>query len=87
MRSDYFLAARTVVNDVDPLGLIAAGAPDDEYDPEVQDLIASRAPVTAERVGEVFLRWFGAGTGDLSDDVASRIAAGIDAARLLHQHG
>jgi len=40
--SAYFLAARTVVNREDPVGLLGMGAPEDEYDAEVKDLIKWR---------------------------------------------
>jgi hypothetical protein len=42
--SAFFLAVRTVVNREDPVGLLDAGAPEDEYDPEVGDLIKRAAP-------------------------------------------
>jgi len=48
VRSAYFLAARTVVNREDPAGLLGFGAPEDEYDPEVEDLIKWREAVTAD---------------------------------------
>jgi hypothetical protein len=82
--SAYFLAARTVVNEVDPVGLIDLGSPDDEYDPEVEDLIKWREPVTPERVAEVFIRWFGPETGKITPDDAARISHGINAARAAH---
>ncbi len=82
--SAYFLAARTVVNEVDPVGLIDMGSPDDEYDPEVEDLIKWREPVTPERVAEVFIRWFGPETGKITPDDAARISHGINAARAAH---
>lgn len=59
MRSAYFLAGRAVINGDDPIGLLAMDCPEDENDPEVEGLIKGREPVTAERVAEVFLRWFG----------------------------
>lgn len=82
--SAYFLASRAVVNEVDPVGLIGIGAPDDEYDPEVKYLIKWREPVTAERVAEVFIRWFGPESGAMTASDASRIAEGIDDARAAH---
>src|SRR3954447_2434194 len=82
--SAYFLASRAVVNEVDPVGLIEMGAPADEYDPEIEDLIKRRELVTAERVAEVFIRWFGPATGSMSVADAARIAHGINAARDLY---
>jgi hypothetical protein len=84
MPSAYFLAARAVVNEVDPVGLIDMGAPDDEYDSEVEDLIKWREPVTAERVAEVFTQWFGPENGAMTPINAARIADGINAARATH---
>jgi hypothetical protein len=81
--SAYFLAARAVVNREDPVGLLGVGAPEDEYDPEVRDLVKWRAAVTAEQVRAVFLRWFGA-SGAMPADTAARIADGINQARAQH---
>lgn len=82
--SAYFLAARAVVNEVDPVGLIAMDCPEDEYDADVEDLIKWRKPVTPERVAEVFIRWFGPESGTLTPLDAERIATGINAARGAH---
>ncbi len=84
MPSAYFLAARAVVNEVDPIGLIRMDCPEDEYDAEVEDLIKWRQPVTAERVAEVFIQWFGRENGAMALDDAERIATGINAARAAH---
>jgi hypothetical protein len=78
--SAYFLAVRLIVNREDPAGLLCLGAPEDEYDPEVADLIKWRQAVTAEQVAAVFLRWFGA-AGAMPPDKAARIADGINQAR------
>jgi len=66
MPSAYFLAVRAVVNEEDPVGLIAMDCPEDEYDPEVEDLIKWREPVTPEHVAEVFIRWFGPENGHMA---------------------
>lgn len=87
MRSAYFLAVRAVVNGEDPVGLIAMGAPDDEYDPEIEDLITWRGPVSPESVAEVFHRWFGEGAGDLSHAAAARIASRVNDARRTNLPG
>ena len=81
--SPYFLAVRTVVNREDPVGLLCLGAPEDEYDSEVADLIKWPEAVTAEQVKAVFLRWFGE-PGAMSSDMAARIADGISQARAAH---
>jgi len=65
----------------DPISLIAMGAPDDEYDPEVSTILPrlreANAAVDVQRiVHEEFVRWFGADiAGPLTDyaDVAARI--------------
>ncbi len=85
MPSAYFLSSRAVVNEVDPVGLIDLGARDDEYDARVEDLIKWLGPVTTERVAEVFIRWFGPESGDMTSSDASRIAEGINAARAAQQ--
>ena len=77
--SAYFLTARTAVNREDPVGLLGMGAPEDEYDPEVRDLVKWRKAVTAEQVSAVFLRWFGE-SGVMPPDMAARIADGINQA-------
>jgi hypothetical protein len=82
-RSARFLAVRAVVNGEDPVGLLAVGAPADEYDPEVRELVEWPGTVTAEQVSGVFLRWFGK-IGVMPSDMAGRIADGINQSRALH---
>lgn len=84
MPSAFFLAVRAIVNEVDPVGLIEMGAPDDEYDSEVEDLIKWREAVMADRVAEVFTKWFGPEDGAMTPREAARIADGITAARVTH---
>lgn len=87
MPSHFFLAARAVLNAEDPIGLLAIGAPEDEYDPEVRRLVKWRSPLTASDVVAVFVRYFGEDYR-LAEDMASRIADGINQARLrLHPDG
>lgn len=80
MRSSLFLAARAVVNDEDPLGLIELGAPEYEYDPDIEDLLRWSAVVGPQRVIEVFVKWCG-DSGRMPADMAERIAHGIESAR------
>jgi len=62
-----------LLREADPLGLIAIGAPDDEYDPEVSTILPrlreAKAAVDVQRiVHEEFVRWFGADlVGPLTD--------------------
>ena len=71
---------RAIVNAVDPIGLIAMGAPEDEYDPEVADLVRLRGHVRADEVVQVFVRWFGE-DGQMEREHAASIAAGINTVR------
>ncbi len=59
---EAFAAVRSVVNDIDPIGLAMMGAPEDEYDPEVTDLV--RLVMRPAKFGEadvdaIWRRWFG----------------------------
>lgn len=51
------------MREADPIGLIAIGAPDDEYDPEVRTILprlgeANSAGDVQRIVHEEFVRWF-----------------------------
>ena len=62
-----------LLREADPIGLIAMGAPDDEYDPAVSTILPrlheARVAVDVQRiVHEEFVRWFGADlVGPLTD--------------------
>jgi hypothetical protein len=75
---EYRDAVRRMVNEVDPMALIAGGAPDDEYDPEMSELLKWRRVVTPEQVHRTFEEWFDM---PISDDAATRIADGITRVR------
>jgi hypothetical protein len=62
---------------VDPVGLVESGAPRDEYEPEVDDLLKWPTQVTADQVKETFLRWLGEPAGQISDDDAEQLALGV----------
>ena len=54
-----------LLREADPMGLIAMGAPADEYDPEVSTILprlreANTATDVQRIVHEEFVRWFGA---------------------------
>ena len=72
--SEYREAMRRLFNEVDPIALIKGGAPHDEYDPEIGDLLKWPRPVTADQVVDVFQRWFGM---PISQVDAQRLAQGI----------
>ena len=70
-----------LLREADPIGLIAMGAPADEYDPEVSTILPrlreARAAVDVQRiVHDEFVRWFDADlVGPLTDyaEVAEKI--------------
>jgi hypothetical protein len=70
-----------LLREADPIGLIAIGAPDDEYDPEVSTILprlcdANSAVDVRRIVHEEFVQWFGTDiAGPITDyaDVAERI--------------
>ncbi len=54
-------AVQEKVNDADLNGLLADGAPADEYEPEIQDLLGLMGrsrEVTAEAIATVWHKWF-----------------------------
>jgi hypothetical protein len=79
---DKFNDLRTIINKHDPIGLIANGAPDDEYEPEVKTIIVQLDNKTTEQqihdlVYQEFIRWFDdestAGQNDSYKDLAKDI--------------
>ena len=55
-----------VLNREDPEGLLAVGAPADEYEPEADDLarrLRDGRRITGEALVEVWEHWFGPGSG------------------------
>jgi len=75
-RESYQLAyseLSQLIREADPIALIAAGAPADEYGPEVSTILArlreTRSVDDVQRmVHEVFVRWFGADiAGSITD--------------------
>ncbi|MCB5291703.1 hypothetical protein [Arthrobacter sp. SO3] len=59
------------LNDHDLLGIMDHGAPEDEYDPEMEDfaaLIAAGTPITPEVVATVWHKWFGNTFGETDSE-------------------
>jgi hypothetical protein len=61
--ADIFFSVREIINTHDPIGLIAIGAPEDEYDPEVKTIVFQLKNVyTIEQIQDLvyqeFMRWF-----------------------------
>ncbi|MFG1997633.1 hypothetical protein ACGFNU_00630 [Spirillospora sp. NPDC048911] len=77
-----FEAVRAIVNGRDPEGLLEGGAPEDEYDPEVNDLVElvrGGSPVTAEQVRAIWGHWFGASSWiDGRPEELAEVAAELD---------
>lgn len=76
-------AVREVINRLDPIGLIAIGAPEDEYDSEVTDLVRlvmRPQEFNEDEVDAVWRRWLG-------DDYATmhNVHSLPDQARELHR--
>lgn len=69
--------ALRAVASVDPVGLVAAGAPYDEYAPEV-DRLLPLAPVTVEQVRAVWSDMFDDHLGALSEEQARQIADAVN---------
>lgn len=59
------------LNAHDLLGVLDLGAPEDEYDPEMEDfavLMATGTPITAEVVATVWHKWFGDSFGETTGE-------------------
>jgi hypothetical protein len=57
-----FTAVRDILNRHDPEVLLELGGPEDEYDPEAEEIagrLRGGQPVTAHVLVEVWERWFG----------------------------
>ncbi len=59
-------AVGNVINAWDPYCLLRCGAPEDEFDPEVRDVVVAistiRTPIdAANAISKVFSKWFGSG--------------------------
>lgn len=60
-------AVERAINEADPIGLLEAGAPRDEYGPEIGAILprivnAQRSEDVTDVLNEEFLSWFGEGT-------------------------
>jgi hypothetical protein len=83
-----FQAIRLLINQSDPEALLGIGAPEDEYDPEVNDLLTlvqGAEEITSASVSEIFNRWFGQShwTANRQDDIAE-VAARLEEMRGRH---
>ncbi len=58
-----FLGLRNIINKIDPIGLISLHCPDDEYDPEVNEILkiipdSRSVQQLADMIHSVFIKWF-----------------------------
>jgi hypothetical protein len=57
-----YAQVETIVNEIDPLGLIKIGAPSDEYSPEIKDIVRRRnfnnSSLNAAEIRVIFEYWF-----------------------------
>ena len=82
-----FFFIREIINKHDPIGLIAIGAPEDEYDPEVKTIVYQLKDVRTiaqmqDLVYQELLRWFEeksiVGEWDSYAEIANEIYNGLN---------
>jgi hypothetical protein len=75
-------AVRAAVNQIDPVGLLALGCPDDEYEAEIADIVErlrqGQAPSPA-MVRAVLDHWFGPEVA-IADEAIKALAAAVRSA-------
>ena len=74
--AELFAAVTRAINVADPIGLLASGAPDDEYWPELRTVVPRLAKTQSiqecqEILHEEFVRWFSADTAGPPEAYAS----------------
>jgi hypothetical protein len=58
-----YSSVKEVIDEWDPIGLLGMGCPDDEYDPEIRDIIGLLSNIKsvddlAVGINKVFIKWF-----------------------------
>lgn len=58
-----YILVKKVIDEWDPIGLLGMGCPDDEYDPEIKDIVRLLSNIKsihelAKEINGVFIRWF-----------------------------
>jgi hypothetical protein len=58
-----YCSVKEVIDEWDPIGLLGMGCPDDEYDPEIRDIVRLLSIINsidelAVRIQKVFINWF-----------------------------
>lgn len=86
--ANHFFFIREIINKHDPIGLIAIGSPEDEYDPEVKTIVYQLKDVhTVKQIQDLvhqeFMRWFDEtlveGAYDTYAEIAIEIFNGLNA--------
>lgn len=60
---DKYITVKKVIDEWDPIGLLSMGCPDDEYDPEIKDIVQLLSNIEsvdefADGIQKVFFKWF-----------------------------
>lgn len=60
---DEYVVVKSIFDEWDPMGLLNLGCPEDEYDPEIRDVVALLTHVIsvdelALKIRRVFIKWF-----------------------------
>lgn len=59
MQVTNFEHVKQAFDKVDPIGLLSAGAPDDEYGPEIEDIVTwQRHEINTSNLAEFMWHWF-----------------------------
>jgi len=58
-----YVLVKEVIDEWDPIGLLGMGCPDDEYDPEIGDIVRLLSNIKsvdelAGGINKVFIKWF-----------------------------
>ena len=77
-----YLILKKIINENDPVGLLAMNAPEDEYDPEINNILKKLTKnYTLEDIKKIvfeeFIKWFGKNTLKNCEQQLHRIAEDI----------
>ncbi|WP_339147161.1 MULTISPECIES: DUF1871 family protein [unclassified Sutcliffiella] len=58
-----YISVKEVIDEWDPIGLLSMGCPEDEYDPEIRDIVRLLCDIKsvnelAVGINKVFIKWF-----------------------------
>lgn len=68
---EYFLKIRAVVNELDPIGLIASGAPEDEHDTLTANILELIVHKKFDEIRDLIIEsysWYGFNHDDIKDE-------------------